>query len=74
MKANDESLVSFEEVKENFVGIHEAEAMQTYLDVGNNSIFNVKTPVNKDQGANKDYVDKEMRLGKCFKISILFKI
>ena len=28
LKANDESLVSFEEVKENFVGIREAELMK----------------------------------------------
>lgn len=35
----DESLVSFEEVKENFVGIHEAEPMQTYLDMGDNYIY-----------------------------------
>lgn len=53
LKANDESLVNFEEVKENFVGIHEAEAMKTYLDMGTNFIYNVKTPTNNDQAANQ---------------------
>lgn len=57
LKADDESLVSFEEVKEIFVGIREAEAMQTYLDIGNNYIYNIKTPTANDQAANKDYVD-----------------
>lgn len=49
--------MSFEEVKENIVGIREAEAMQTYLDIGNNYIYNIKTPTANDQAANKDYVD-----------------
>lgn len=49
--------MSFEEVKENFVGIHEAAAMQTYLDMGDNFIYNVKTPAANDQAANKSYVD-----------------
>lgn len=58
--ADDESLVSFEELKENFVGIHEAETMQTYLDMGNNFIYNVETPTDNDQAANKSFVDKEI--------------
>ena len=56
-KTKTESLVSFEEVKENFIGIHEAEAMRTYLDMGNKYIYNVKTPTSNDQAANKTYVD-----------------
>ena len=60
LKANDESLVNFAEVKENFIGTREAEAMQTHLDMGTNFIFNVKTPKNNDQAANKGYVDKEI--------------
>lgn len=60
LKANDESLVNFEEVKENFVGIHEAEPMKTHLDMGNNFIYNVKTAAANDQAANKAYVDKEI--------------
>ena len=31
--------------------------MKTYLDVGDNFIYNVKPPINNDQGANKGYVD-----------------
>ena len=55
-KANTESLVSYEEVKENFIGINEAEAMKTYLDMGDNFIYNVKTPTANDQASNKSYV------------------
>lgn len=47
-------------MKENFVGIHVTGAMKTYLDMGGNFIYKVKTPVNKDQATNKDYVDKEI--------------
>ena len=57
LKAATESLVSYEEVKENFIGINEAEAMKTYLDMGDNFIYNVKTPTANDQAANKSYVD-----------------
>ena len=48
LKANTESLVSYEEVKENFIGINEAEAMKTYLDMEDNFIYNVKTPTSND--------------------------
>ena len=51
------SLVSYEEVKKNFIGLNEAEATQTYLDMGDNFINRVKTPTSKDQASNKSYVD-----------------
>ena len=57
LKADVNSLVSYEEVRENFIGINEAEAMKTYLDMGKNFIYNVKTPTANDQAANKSYVD-----------------
>ena len=57
LKTNTESLVSYEEVRENFIGINDAEAMQTYLDMGGNPIYNVKTPTANDQASNKSYVD-----------------
>ena len=57
LKADTESLVSYEEVKENFIGINEAEAMKTYLDMGDNFIYNVKTPTLNNQASNKSYVD-----------------
>lgn len=60
LKRDDESLVSFEEVKENFVGICDAKAIKTYLDMGNNFVYNVKTPTTNDQAANKSYDDKEL--------------
>ena len=57
LKADVKSLVSYEEVKENFIGLKEAEAMQTYLDMGDNFINRVKTPTSNDQASNKSYVD-----------------
>ena len=58
LKADVKSLVSYEEVKENFIGLKEAEAMQTYLDMGDNFIYRVKTPTANDQASNKSYVDQ----------------
>ena len=57
LKADTKSLVSYEEVKENFIGLNEAEAMQTYLDMGDNFINRVKTPTSNDKASNKSYVD-----------------
>ena len=58
LKADTKSLVSYEEVRENFIGLNEAEAMQTYLDMGDNFINRVKTPTSNDQASNKSYVDQ----------------
>ena len=55
LKADVKSLVSYEEVKENFIGLNEAEAMQTYLDMGDNFINRVKTPTLNDQASNKSF-------------------
>ena len=57
LKADTESLVSYEEVKENFIGITEAEAMKTYLDMGDNYVYNVKNPTANNQASNKSYFD-----------------
>ena len=48
------------EGREHFVSLKESFPMTTYLDMGNNFIYNVKTPVNNDQGANKSYVDQKI--------------
>ena len=34
--------------------------MATYLDKGNNYIYNVKAPVNGNQGVNKSYIDQHV--------------
>lgn len=57
LKKKSETLVNFEEVRENFVGIYEAFPMKTYLDMGDNFIYNVKTPINIHQTTNKGYID-----------------
>lgn len=36
--------------------------MQTYLDMGNQFIYNVKTSVNNDQGANESYAGTKLPL------------
>lgn len=55
-----QSLINFEEGRKNFVGRHESFPMTTHLDMGNQFIYNVKKPVNNDQGANKSYVDQNL--------------
>ena len=60
MNTNRNTLVCYEDVRDVFVSHKESVfPMETHLDMGNNYIYNVKTPVNNDQGANKSYVDQK---------------
>ena len=63
MNKNRNTLVCYEDVRDVFVSRKESVfPMATHLDMGNNYIYNVKTPVNNDQGANKDYADTKLSL------------
>ena len=63
MNAYRNTLVCYEDVRDIFVSRKESLVpMQTYLDMGNQFIYNVKTPVNNDQGANKAYADTKLSL------------
>ena len=53
MNASRNTLVCYEDVRDVFVSRKEPVfPKQTRLDMGNNYIYNVKTAVNNDQGAN----------------------
>ena len=54
-----DNLVSYNDVKNIFVSRKETFPMETALDMGNQTIFNVKDPTVDDQGVNKGYVDKK---------------
>ena len=59
MNANRNTLGCYEDVPDVLVSRKESVfPMATHLDMGNNYIHNVKTPINNDQGANKSYVDQ----------------
>ena len=61
MNASRNTLVCYEDVRDVFVSRKESVfPMQTHLDMGNQFIHNVKTPVNNHQGANKSYVDQHI--------------
>ena len=61
MNTNRNTLVCYEDVRDVFVSHKESVfPMETHLNMGNNYIYNVKTPVNNDQGANKSYVDQHV--------------
>lgn len=61
MNANRNTLECYEDVRDVFISRKESVfQMQTYLDVGNNYIYNVNTPVNNDLGANKSYFDQNV--------------
>ena len=63
MNASRNTLVCYEDVRDVFVSRKESVfPMQTHLDMGNNYIYNVKTPVNNDQGANKSYAETKLSL------------
>jgi len=61
MNTKRKILVCYKDVRNVFVSHKESVfPMETYLDIGNNYICNVKTPVNGNQGANKTYVDQHV--------------
>ena len=61
MNASRNTLACYEDVRDVFVSREESVfPMQTHLNMGNNYIHNVKTPINNDQGANKSYVDQHV--------------
>ena len=57
LKTHYDSLVSFEEVKENFLSRVEEFPMETQLDMNHNSITNLKDPEFGGEAATKAYVD-----------------
>ena len=57
LKTHYDSLVSFEEVKENFLSRREEFPMETQLDMNHNSITNLKDPQYGGEAATKTYVD-----------------
>ena len=57
LKTHYDSLVSFEEVNENFLSRQEEFPMQTQLDMNHNSITNLKDPQFGGEAATKKYVD-----------------
>ena len=57
LKTHYDSLVSFEEVNENFLSRQEEFPMETQLDMNHNSITNLKDPVFGGEAATKAYVD-----------------
>ena len=62
LKTNYDSLVSFEEVKTNFLSRVEEFPMGTQLDMNNKSITNLKTPVYAHEAATKGYADGKLAL------------
>ena len=57
LKAHYDSLVSYEEVNENFLSRQEEFPMQTQLNMNHNSITNLKDPQFGGEAATKTYVD-----------------
>ena len=57
LKTHYDSLVSFEEVNENFLSRQEEFPMQTQLNMNHNSITNLKDPEFGGEAATKTYVD-----------------
>ena len=59
LSSNYDNLVSYDDVKNIFLSRKETFPMETGLDMGNQTIFNVKDPTVADHGVNKGYVDAE---------------
>ena len=62
LKAHYDSLVSFEEVNENFLSRQEEFPMETQLNMNHNSITNLKDPEFGGEAATKSYADGKLAL------------
>ena len=62
LKTHYDSLVSFEEVKQNFLSLKETFPMRTNLNMNQNSILNLKDPTTGKEPATKDYADTKLAL------------
>ena len=62
LKAHYDSLVSFEEVNENFLSRREEFPMETQLNMNHNSITNLKDPEFGGEAATKSYADGKLAL------------
>ena len=60
LKTHYDSLVSYEEVKENFLSRVETFTMGTTLDMNLNPIINLKDPTLGKEPATKDYADEKL--------------
>ena len=60
LSLNYDNLVSFNDVKNIFLSRKETFPMEAGLDMGNQTIFNVKDPTVADHGATKGYVDNSI--------------
>ena len=61
MNTNRKTLVCYEDVRDVFISRKESVfPMETHLDVGNNYIYNVKSPTNNHQATGKGYVDGKL--------------
>ena len=58
LTANYDNLVSYNDVNNIFLSRKETFPMETSLDMGNDTIYNIKNPTEIDQGTNKGYVDQ----------------
>ena len=62
LKTHYDSLVSFEEVKQNFLSLKETFPMRTTLNMSQNKILNLKDPATGKEPATKDYADTKLAL------------
>ena len=60
LAANYDNLVSYSDVKNIFLSRKETFPMEAGLDMGNQTIFNVKDPTVDDQGANMRFVNSQI--------------
>ena len=63
MNANRDTPACYEDIRDVFVSRKQSVfPIETYLDMGNQFIYNVKTPTNIDHGVNTSYADTKLSL------------
>ena len=53
-------VINYQDTRNIFVSKEEGGKMEASIDVNNNTIYNVKDPVQADQATNKKYVDNQL--------------
>lgn len=60
MKANDDSLVSYDEVEDNSVKLNEVSTMGANLNMNSNKVTNIGTATSGGDALNKTYADTKL--------------
>ena len=60
VQGDQSKVINYQDTRNNFLSKEEGGKMVESIDMNNNTIYNVKDPVQADQATNKKYVDNQL--------------